>query len=460
MTACGLRLSAQGAAPAPKAPPAPPPYQSLRYDEDWSYLKDPTRRVDFWDAWKYIPINERGGYLSLGGEARERYEGFHNSGFGAGPQTPEGYLLQRYLFHSDLHLGKEVRFFFQMQSGIENGRNGGPRATDMDKLEIHQAFVDFQKFTDAKHFITLRLGRQEFEFGTGRMIAATELLNVRTSFDGARVSAQSGPWTFHGIVARPVEVNVGLFDDSPDHRRLVWGVGAVRPDPKQRGGSLSLYYIGLDRKVARFDNASGRELRHTVGGRFFGVSRSLDYNNEVMFQWGSVGSSQVRAWAAATDTGYTMAKWPLTPRFGARSDFASGGSSADGKTLNTFNPLFPGTAYSGKIGLLGPSNILDVNPSIRFKPIKAMTVAWEWGFFWRESLDDGIYGTLVQLLKTGHRSRARFIANQPDVQISWILNRHLTATGIFTRFQSGQFIEETPPSSPIGFATIYLTYRF
>src|SRR5207237_5136336 len=35
---------------------APPGYKLLRYEEDYSYLKDPSRRTDFWDPIKYIPL--------------------------------------------------------------------------------------------------------------------------------------------------------------------------------------------------------------------------------------------------------------------------------------------------------------------------------------------------------------------------------------------------------------------
>jgi len=34
----------------------PPAYKLLRYEEDYSYLKDPSRRTDFWDPIKYIPL--------------------------------------------------------------------------------------------------------------------------------------------------------------------------------------------------------------------------------------------------------------------------------------------------------------------------------------------------------------------------------------------------------------------
>src|SRR5947209_13962319 len=60
----------------------PPPYKLLRYDEDYSYLKDPSRRSDLWDVIKYIPFAGREDwYLSVGGEARLRYELYHNEDF-------------------------------------------------------------------------------------------------------------------------------------------------------------------------------------------------------------------------------------------------------------------------------------------------------------------------------------------------------------------------------------------
>src|SRR5262245_55766100 len=70
-------------------------YQPLRYGEDWSYLSDQTKRSEDLDRLKYIPLgtsDEPGWYLSLGGEARVRYEYFSEFNFGAGPQDDNGYL--------------------------------------------------------------------------------------------------------------------------------------------------------------------------------------------------------------------------------------------------------------------------------------------------------------------------------------------------------------------------------
>src|SRR5262245_38345275 len=93
-------------------------------------------------------------YLSLSGEARIRYEYFSEFAFGAGPQDDDGYLLQRYLLHADVHLRKRVCVFAKLQSAIASKRNGGTRLTDDNRPEAHQAFLDL-KFGDEAQSLSL-----------------------------------------------------------------------------------------------------------------------------------------------------------------------------------------------------------------------------------------------------------------------------------------------------------------
>src|SRR5688572_29545091 len=90
--------------------PSPPPYKQLRYDEDWSSLHDPKLRTDALDRIKYIPLNKNDDwYLSIGGEIRERYELLNHPLWGQDPEDNNGYFMQRYMLHADLHLGTRVR---------------------------------------------------------------------------------------------------------------------------------------------------------------------------------------------------------------------------------------------------------------------------------------------------------------------------------------------------------------
>src|SRR5262249_41216923 len=182
---------AQTTPSAPSAPSAPPSYKQLRYEEDWSFLRDPTRRDDVLDRIKYIPLGEKEDwYLTIGGEVRMQYERFGNPGWGRGPKDDSGYLLQRYMLHADLHLGDRARVFFQIKSGLESGRTGGPRPVDEDKLEVHQAFVDVTLPSGAERPLVFRVGRQELLFVSAPLIAPPDDPNLRPNFHGL-------PPTFH-----------------------------------------------------------------------------------------------------------------------------------------------------------------------------------------------------------------------------------------------------------------------
>jgi len=176
-------------------PTSAPPFKQLRYDENYEYLRDPSRRADYFDAIKFIPLNPNGDwYLTPGGEIRERYEYYHNSLWGRGPQDDNGYLLQRYMVHADAHFGDYFRIFTQFKSGLEDGRNGGPRPTDRDDVDLNQAFFDVRVPWGEADSLIFRAGRQELAYGSSRLISAREAPNVRLSFDGVKASLQLGEW--------------------------------------------------------------------------------------------------------------------------------------------------------------------------------------------------------------------------------------------------------------------------
>ena len=133
---------AQTPQPLPPGPPPNPerpaltPYPS---DEDFSFLEDPANRTDFWDPLKFIPLgSDPADFLSLGFEYRSEYEWFHNSLWGAGPQTRGGYWLQRILADNSINafgIGTETGYTFNtwlkprvglIADAISGGNNSHP----------------------------------------------------------------------------------------------------------------------------------------------------------------------------------------------------------------------------------------------------------------------------------------------------------------------------------------------
>src|SRR5262245_23573951 len=162
----------------------------------------------------------------------------------------------------------------------------------------------------------MRLGRQEFFFGSGRLVDPREGPNVRQAFDGIALIWKKASWNVHALATKPVLNGTGFFDAPPDPRTTFWGIYAVRPLPNTKGGNIDLYYLGLGRKQAVVDKGVGRELRHTVGTRFWGRRGGWDYNSEAVLQVGTFRDGGLRAWGTGHNTGYTFRSARFRPRVG------------------------------------------------------------------------------------------------------------------------------------------------
>jgi hypothetical protein len=449
----------------PRAPAGAPAYKLLRYNEDYSFLKDPANRTDFFDPLKYIPLGQRDdNYLTLGADVRQWFESYHNDSFGLGPANPQGnntYFLQRYMFYGDLHIGSAFRVFAQTINGYEDGRIGGPRPDiDRDQFGIHQAFLDCKLPLGENDSVTWRLGRQEFEYGSGRLIDVREGPNLRLAFDAARALAKIGDWSIDGWWAKPVLNNLNTFDDVPNTDISFWGVYGVRPIGDGSKMNVDLYYLGFENKTAEYEQGTGAEMRHSLGTRIWGHPGAIEYNLEYVYQFGTFATGQINAWTAANAIRYRFDDLPLKPRPGIRFDMASGDRNAASQNLQTFNPLFPSGAYFNLTGPFGPSNLIDLHPTLDLTINEKLTLSADWNFFWRQSLGDGVYRLSGSLLASGTDSESRYVGSSPALTLVWNPARHVTVLASYVHIFPGEFLKETTPGKPVDFVTTWLTYKF
>src|SRR5580692_8845759 len=253
LASLGPQLLSQAANPD-QVPVVSRNYKLLREDEDWSFRKDPKLREDFWDPIKYIPLRKSAEdwYMTIGGEAREVWEQIGNDNWGESPYWNE-YLNERYMPYFDLHYGKHLRTFVELKSGLNSFRQGGPRPIDEKRLDFQAAFLEVGT-TFGQNSIHLRVGRQELEYGSGRLIDVREGPNVRLSFDGFMVKSKIASWQIDGFAVRPDFDNFGFFDNAANHAVGFWGVYATRPSPSNL--SPEVYYLGLDRRQATFERGT------------------------------------------------------------------------------------------------------------------------------------------------------------------------------------------------------------
>jgi hypothetical protein len=436
-------------------------YSLMREDEDWSFLKVASRRQDFWDPIKYIRLGSDGWFLSIGGEAREAFEQVGDDNWGNQKYT-NTFFLERYMLHADCHLGKYVRAFVQFKSGLESFRTDGPRPIDEKKLDFEAAFVEVGSAT-GDNWLVLQAGRQELNYGSGRLVSVREGPNVRQSFDGGKLKAKAGDWRIDLFATRPDLDKPGFFDNVPDHKTAFWGVYATRPF--RRRISIDSYYLGLDRKAATFNRGTAQENRETLGVRLrcppATKERDWDFDYEGAWQFGTFGTDTIRAWTLASDSGYSFPMAPLRPRISLKADISSGDDPRH-SSLGTFNPLFPIGNYFGVLADTGPGpvNFIDVHPRLQTWLPHGVSISTDVVVQWRESLYDGVYAVPGFLLVSAGSSRARFVGYRPGIEARWQIDRHAYLQADYGIFFAGDFLKQAAPGRNINYTEFWAGYRF
>ncbi|MCZ6878404.1 MAG: alginate export family protein [Acidobacteria bacterium] len=443
--------------------PEPPGYHILRAEEDYSYLRNKEKQPyknDLFDPLKFMPVNSQGTiFLTLGGEIRPRFEFFRNDDWGSAPKKNDGYYSQRLSMHAALSLAEHVRVFGEIYHGLLS--KGEKVIAQDDSIDLHQGFLEINLHSKENQKLRVRLGRQELNYGSARLVGLREGPNIRRSFDAARLLYANDKANFEGFVGSEVKVPFGAFNNSYNDDMLFWGGYSRFQLDVLPQGSNELYYFGFSIDSARFNDGIDEETRHSIGLRRSGkLGRSFRYNTELMYQFGSFGDKKISAFALEGDWHYRLhdAKWK--PEFGMKLDYISGDRKHGDDKLNTFNPLFDNPAYFGLLGKIAPMNLVDIHPSVKLEPDEKVEIIVDWDFFWRASKEDGLYAPPRFLIREGHEAESRWIGHQPGFELVYRINRHFSWKFEASYFVTGEFMEETGESKNLFYFASTSSFKF
>ncbi|GAB3097907.1 alginate export family protein [Lysobacter terrae] len=442
--------------------------QTLRFDDDFAAQRarcDATKRRDPVSASrngmacvKAMPLGTPGLRLSVGGEARWRYEYTRHPAYGEDPQDRHGAVLQRYAAFADLQAGGRVRGFIQLNSAWATGRAAGPSPVDENRLDLENGFIEFTSGAGSRESkYGLRHGIQELRLGSARLVDVREGPNVRRTFQGTRGWGRLGDWRIDAFDVSPRQAEPGSFDDRRSRTQDLRGVYATR---RKGEIGLDLYLLDFDNRAARYVQGTGHESRWSLGARSFGHHGPWDWNWETVMQGGHFGAASIRAWTLATDTGYTFADARFSPRVALLAAVASGDKDTHDDRLGTFNPLYPRGNYFGEDATLGPRNFINFQPTISFQPASTISVEGSVDVFWRDELADGVYAPGGALVRAPEGSRARHVATVMSLGTTWEPSPEWMASVVLARLEPGRFLEETGSHKPLGYLELTLRCRF
>ncbi len=464
---CSTPLAAQSAAPAAESTSEPrrPSYTDRRFDEDWSVLRGDgvSGPKDIWDRLKFIPLTDSEQvWLTLAGQIRGREEHVRQFQFGQSqPAQSDSYALSRIRLSADLHASRYVRVFAEAKSSLATRRelSGGDSTSFVDSIDLQNAFADVMVPLRGKATFALRGGRQELLFGAQRLVGPSDYSNVRRTFQGVSGILATGSWSVTPFWTELVVVRPHAFDNqaSPGHK--LYGVYASRADTD--AVTSDMYWLAVDNATATFNGRSGRERRHTAGGRLSRAAAKAraDFEVEAAAQFGTLGASQIRAGMLSLNGGYTLAS-RLTPRFFATMDFASGGGDVGGR-VGTYNQLYPtGHAYQGNTDYIGRQNILSPSAGVSLQPAAHLSVSAMHYYFWRASVHDGLYNYSGTVLRPGAGSTARYVGAETDLVATYQFDRHLLGYASYNHFYPGDFIHKTGSARHSDYVYGALQYTF
>ncbi len=435
------------------------PFKQLRYEEDYSILQQDSSN-SWYKTTKYNPLSKSGNtYLSFGGDIRHQYQWFKNENWGESPKDDDGFILTRTLAHADFHAGKHFRTFVQLQSSFANGREEQPSPVEENTLDLHQAFADVAFTLPNTQALTLRVGRQELLYGSQRLVAVRDGPNNRQAFDAARLLYAHPGLKADVFFSHYVQSRQQIFDDGFKNNIQLWGAYLVKNNIPILNNA-DVYYFGLLKRNAKFDDGAGRELRHSVGGRIWAARKFWRYDVEGLYQFGDFADKTISAWTFSLNTGYKFANTKLKPELGIKTELISGDAKYGDNKLQTFNPLFPRGGYFGLVSLIGPANLVDIHPSFDLELSRKVFFNMDYDIFWRYSRNDGIYGPNVAMIYSGKNSDQKSIGRQYSTHLEYTPNNFLYFRGEFTWFKASDFLQDVGPGKNILFVATTVQLKF
>ena len=409
---------------------------------------------------KRVPLLANGQvWAQFGAQNRTRIEIWRNVGFGDPHNDDDAYILNRLLVRADLHLGRRIKTVVEIKSAVLTNRDlpGGRRPSDADDLDFQNAYLELELPSGKNGAIGLRGGRQELLFGHQRLVSPLDWTNTRRTFDAVRGTVRAGSWTLDGLLAQPVRILKSQINRR-DRGTDLLGVYAVKKSG--RTPAMDLYWLVLIRDSATVNGTTGRETRHTVGGRLSGGTAKLDYDLEATYQFGTLGTGSISAGMVAADLGLGFPTASASPQLRLGVDVASGDGS-EGGDVETFNQLFPlGHAFLGFIDAVGRQNIVGVNAGVRLRRAPIGQVDMTAHRFWRLSTADALYNATGQVERGPGVAAAANVGTEIDLTVRSSLGRHVVTLVGYSRLWPGGFVRQTGAADAIGFAhgSLQITY--
>lgn len=426
--------------------------------DNFAYLDDPknTER-DHFDPLKRVRLGENV-LFTTGGDVRTRYETTQNNRL---TRTDNTYQLSRARVYADAWYRDDVRVYAEFLGAYSQWQDLPPLPIDENKADFLNLFVDLKIAECGGDPAYVRVGRQELLLGSHRLVSPLDWANTRRTFQGVRAFRRSEKLDVDVFWAQPVTPDANRLDSVDNNQNFAGAWVTYRPEKTR---ALDLYYLMLDNTnaVTQQGIRRGNFTRHTVGGRYSGVSGNVLFDSETAIQLGSQNGRSVFAAMTTQGIGYNFKELPWTPTAWAFYDYASGGGESGG-TSHTFHQQFPfGHYYLGWVDQVGRQNIHDLNFHLFAYPAKWLTVWGQFHSFWLADRSDALYNAAGNAIRRDASGRSgSHVGEEVDVVVNVHLTKHADILTGYSHLFGGEYLRNTSgPNAAASAGLFFLQYSY
>jgi hypothetical protein len=423
------------------------------FDADWRYIDDPKYNPDLFEKLHRVHLGDNW-LFGTGGQMWWRHMHEINSRLTG---RTNDYDLVRARMYGDLWYQDSFRIYAEFITAQSFNEDLAPQRIDQNRADLLNLFVDIKIAEFNCRPAYLRVGRQELNIGSTRLISSLEWANTRRTFEGVRGFWLGEKWDVDLFWVRPVLVQNSRFDFADHNQNFAGAFVTHRPE---KGQAIDFYYLYLDNhnRTAPLGIVNAPTVVHTLGSRYSGDKNGYLWDFEGAFQLGDRGGADIAAGMATAGVGYNWSKAPMNPTVWAYYDWASGDHSPNAGSYNTFNQLFPfGHYYLGFADYVGRQNVRDINFHLYLYPAKWVTFNAQYHIMRLDSATDALYapnGTPTRVRTNGSAGGA--IGQELDLLVNFHLGKHSDFLVGYSRLNAGEFISNTGPHrSPELFYAMY-----
>ncbi len=397
-------------------------------------------------------------WIRVRGEFRERAEGFKSLGFV--PDRDDSYLLTRFRLNATVQPTPMVGFTVQAQDARVANKSVGPTiAPFRDQFDLRMAYADVGT---AKSPVAVRVGRQELVYGDQRLLGHVSWTNAARTFDAAKVMLRGKAFSLDVFGSSVVNVRDTAFNKSTFDASQFYGAYGIASKlvPKGSVEPYIFYRVGADQRTEL--GALGDLKASTIGVRWVGtLPAGLDYNTEMAFQTGSLGSDDVSAWA-----GHWALRDMLTKKYSVRVlgefNYASGDAVPGDGIRGTFDQLYPtGHDKYGLSDQVGWKNIRHLRGGLELTPRKGLVVSGSYHSSWLAESRDALYnagGAVLARIATG--APDSHVGQELDAQAMFTLSPQIQVGGGYAHIMPGAFLKQATPGASYSAPYVMVTYVF